>query len=164
MSRTLYYKAARANRRMRIALNRRMRTGMGVGLRTGLVSGILSVPVMVVFTLLYESLTLGGGGSTGVVGLLVPGAGSILVGAILGAILGGWAARNGFEFVGLRQGTRFGIVVMAVAGGLIVLLDIIGGPARFANSFVLRIGVDLLCPVIGGLLGGAFVGAVNKLD
>ncbi len=138
-----------------------MRTAL-IGLLIGFVSGVLTFVTIFVWLVIHAELFDQGRGvgPSFVWGPLVIGIPATSFSVVLGAIAGAFAGLKGIRLDSLRGGFLFGATLMGLIGTSWAFVIYSGNPARFDARFYLSIGV--LCPILAGMAGGAFVGRICK--
>jgi hypothetical protein len=59
------------------------------------------------------------------------------------------------ELIGLRRCAAFGAILMGSIGTWLVCGDYFGNSERFTASAIMIVGMDVPCPILAGIAGGA---------
>jgi hypothetical protein len=140
-----------------------VRTGLLRGLLIGVLGGIFTGPTMFIWLMVYSVVRPEKHlGSTAVLGPITGGLASSILGIVLGAVAGAVVGLIGVRLTGLRRCVLFGLILMAFIGTLGAFIDYFSSPQRFAVWFAAVIGMDVVCPILAGIVGGALVGTLTN--
>jgi hypothetical protein len=66
------------------------------------------------------------------------------------------------ELIGVRRCAAFGAILMGSIGTWLVFGDYFGNPERFTAWATMIVGMDLPCPILAGIAGGALAVRLTK--
>lgn len=133
------------------------------GALIGSVSGLLTGPAMLIWLVVYSFVSPGEHlGSTAILGPLMGGVQSTILGALLGAAVGAVVHRVGAGLTSVQSCIAFGAILMGSIGILLAFWDYSANPDRFAAWPTMILGMDVAAPLLAGLLVGLLVAKLGK--